>query len=415
MAAQPMIRYEDLRFDCALYNGYKPCPHGNACAGCRFYEPLPPPSGDLPGWETLPPDAPPALPSPNPSGPTRILIIKVGAMGDVLRTTTLLPALKRAYPSSFITWVTDPPARPLLSANPLIDELLPFDEAHCAALAERDFDLLLNYEKEPAPLALAGRIRARGRIGFAPTRWGRPAVFNRESAYGLLLGLDDEVKFRLNTKSYPQIICEMTGMTWQRDPYVLELTEASHRRRAEVETRLSPDRPRIGLNTGCGAVFRTKQWPLANWVELIRCLQARAEVDILLLGGRAEEELNRAILDQTTGVVDTGTGNSLEEFFGIVDACDLVVTSDTLGMHVAIALRKWVVALFGSTSAVEIDLYDRGEKVITDFDCAPCYRKTCDKVPMCMEQLRGTAVGEAVLRGLARLGAADRCASRTTA
>ncbi len=86
----------------------------------------------------------------------------------------------------------------------------------------------------------------------------------------------------------------------------------------------------------------------------------------------------------------------------MVEACDLLVSSDTLGMHVAIARRKPVVVLFGSTSAVEIDLFDLGEKVVTDFPCAPCYKRTCNFDPWCMEKLMPEQVEAAVLRWLPR-------------
>ncbi|MGB9692674.1 MAG: glycosyltransferase family 9 protein, partial [Candidatus Sumerlaeaceae bacterium] len=160
-------------------------------------------------------------------------------------------------------------------------------------------------------------------------------------------------------------------------------------------------RPWIGLNTGCGSVFRTKLWPMERWIELIRELQSTLpSLTLLLLGGPAEREMNAQILNHCPSLIDTGCDNSLEEFFGIVDACDLVVSSDSLAMHIAIALRKLVVALFGSTSATEIDLYDRGEKVITDFECSPCYLKQCDKSPTCMQAMTGRTVAHAVVRVL---------------
>ncbi len=389
-----MLRFEDIRFDCALYSGYKPCRHGNECADCPHYQPMQPP--DLrSGFVTAPRMG-------VRRGGFEIVIIKTGAMGDVLRTTTLLPALARGHENARVTWITDRSALPLLADNPLIAELLEFGPATAGALAPREFDLLLCFEKDREALELAAKLAARHKRGFAPTPWGTPTVFNPESRYGLLLGLSDELKFRVNRKTYPQIIAEMACVEYRRDPYVLEIGAAGLQRRAEVEAMLPPGRrPRVGINTGCGAVFRTKQWTPDGWVELVEFIRSRAECDLLLMGGAAEAELNREIAARTRGLVDTGTGNSLGTFFGVVDACDLVVSSDSLAMHIATALRKWVVAIFGSTSPVEVDLFDRGEKVVTDFECSPCYLKSCDKNPTCMQALRGSTVGEAVLRGLA--------------
>jgi ADP-heptose:LPS heptosyltransferase len=400
-----VLRFEDIRFDCALYSGYKPCRHGNECRGCPHYTPR----GD-----TVPDADQPVIHAPEcgeraAGDPFTILIIKTGAMGDVLRTTTLLPGLARQHPDSSITWVTDISSVPLLAGNPLISELLAFGPESCALLESRDFDLLLNFEKEKEPLALAGRIRARLRMGFAPTHWGTPTVFNPESRYGLLLGLSDELKFRVNHKSYPQIISEMACVEYRRDPYVLCPGTAANTRRGEIEYMLGETgRLRVGLNTGCGNVFMTKRWTSEGWIGLATYLQDHTDAHVLLLGGRAEAEMNREILARCDGVTDTGCDNPLERFIGVVDACDVIVTSDSLGMHIAIALGKYVVALFGSTCHSEVDLYDRGEKIVTDFPCSPCYLKTCDKKPTCMEALRPETVGLAVIRGLERLKPASR-------
>ena len=402
-----MLRFEDIRFDCALYNGYKPCVHGNECAACAYYQPIPPPPGSTQS-EPVTADC---------SGPvTSILIIKTGAMGDVLRTTTILAPLERAYPSAAITWVTDRSAVPLLAANPMISEVIPFGETGVRKVCNRRFDLLLNYEKEKEPLDLAGLVQAGCKRGFAPTPWNTPTVYNSGSQYALLLGLSDELKFRVNRKSYPRVICEMAELEYRRDPYVLHLTEAGRARSAEVNGQVrSPGRPRVGINTGVGAVFRTKQWTPEGWVGLADVLHDQADANLLLLGGRAESELNRQIIERSGCapdgpplLLDTGCDNSLEQFIGVVNACDVLVTADSLAMHISVALGKRTVAIFGSTSDHEIDLYDRGEKVVTDFPCSPCYRKTCDKTPTCMQALTPDIVARAVLGQLASAERGDQ-------
>src|SRR5690606_13838928 len=107
----------------------------------------------------------------------------------------------------------------------------------------RCFDVLINLEKEQQPLLLAGAIAAAHRLGYAPTRWGTPTIFNRESEYALVLGINDELKFRLNSKSYPAIIAEMVDVPYERDEYVLGLTDASRARREEIEAQLRARTP----------------------------------------------------------------------------------------------------------------------------------------------------------------------------
>jgi len=331
------------------------------------------------------------------------LIIKTGALGDVLRTTTLLHPLRRQFPQAHITWLTAKGAMPLLADNKMIDELVAMGAANVKVCLDKQYDLLINLEKEAEPLVLAGAVQAAQKAGYSPTPWGAAAVYNSEADYGLLLGINDDLKFYRNKKAYPEIIAEMAGLEYKRDPYVLELSPKSRDRLGAVKNLISERSnesrgPVIGLNSGCGSVFRTKQWTLDGWATLAQELIASHPGRVLLTGGEAERELNAEIMARVPGLIDTGNDNPLEEFFGIIEACDVVVTSDSLGMHVAIARQKRTVALFGSTSHHEIDLYDRGEKVITSFACSPCYLKTCDKAPTCMEAMSANTVAEAVHR-----------------
>ena len=153
-----------VRTDCRYYLGYKPCGKQEGCEDCPHYEP----------WRS------------------RILIIKLAAMGDVLRTTPILPSLKRRQPDAHVTWITDADAIPLLRYNSLIDRLLPFEPVSWLELEACEFDLLLNFEKETRALALAKRVSAREKRGFAPSPHGTLDIFNEESFYAWLLGLSDE-------------------------------------------------------------------------------------------------------------------------------------------------------------------------------------------------------------------------------
>jgi heptosyltransferase-2 len=82
-----------------------------------------------------------------------------------------------------------------------------------------------------------------------------------------------------------------------------------------------------------------------------------------------------------------------------MDACDVVVSGDSLGMHMAIALKKWTVAWFGPTCAHEIDLYDRGVHVLTAAPCSPCWKRSCNRTPMCYDRVSTTDIIQGVRAG----------------
>lgn len=351
-----------LRPDCIHFRGDKPCIFNRLCPDCPHFAAF----------------------------PTRILIIKCRAMGDVLRTTPLLPGLKRKYPLSYLTWLVDSESEDLLRHNPYIDRLVRFDLESALRLQVSEFDLLICLDKEPGPTALATKVSAAEKRGFGMNEFGNLVVFNPAAEYAYRLGVDDDLKFRINKKSYQEIVHEAAELPYARDEYVFSLPEeAKQKARAFIKRRrLSRHRPAVGLNTGSGSKFETKQWPAEHFLKLISLLTQKTKAQVFLLGGPREKELNRFLARKSRArAVDTGTDNSLLEFAGFISLLDLVVTSDTLGMHLAIALKKPVVALFGSTSPQEIELYGRGSKIFLETDCAPCYKQTCTD-PKCMTAIR---------------------------
>jgi heptosyltransferase-2 len=343
------------------FRGEKPCAFRRPCEECPSFAPF----------------------------PVRILIIKCRAQGDVLRTTPLLPALKRKYASSHITWLVDPESVDLLRYNPHLDRLLPYDLEAVLPFFVEKFDLLISLDKEPGLTSLATQVRAERKLGFGMNESGNLTVFNPAAEYAYRLGVDDELKFRLNQKTYQEIIHEVAEVPYARDEYVFVLPEEAREKAQRFfrARRVSGRRPTVGLNTGAGAKFKTKQWPARHYLRLISLLTQKLKADVLLLGGAREKEFNRLLARKATARVhNAGSRNSLLEFAGFVSLLDLVVTSDTLGMHLAIALKKPVVALFGPTCPQEIDLYGRGTKIFAGSDCAPCYRQTCPEAK-CMEAI----------------------------
>jgi len=359
-----------IRSDCVHFKGETPCVHKRVCEGC---------------------------PEVAPFG-MKILLIKRAAMGDVLRTTALLPGLKRKYPKSSVFWVVDPESEDLLRLNPFIDRVLPFTPESLLALAVARFDILICLDKDPGATALATLVPCERKFGFGMNEHGNLVPFNAASEFAYRLGVDDDLKFRQNTKTYQEINAEAAEIPWESDPYVFVLSEPDRRAAREFmrKNRTGPERPAIGLNTGAGSKFETKQWPPDHYRSLIHLLTTKLQADVFLLGGEREREMNGSLGESAPkNVFNTGTNHSLREFAGFVEAMDVVVSSDSLGMHLAIALGKKVVALFGSTSSREISLYGRGTKLDAGVSCAPCYKQTCPDMT-CMIEITPDQVFEEI-------------------
>jgi heptosyltransferase-2 len=365
--------FSGYRNDCRHFAGEKPC-RFKCEGGCQHFEPF----------------------------GTRILIVKLGATGDVLRTTPILRALKAKYPQSHITWIVEPISAPLLKSNPYIDRILKPDFETLARLHVEEFDLMLCLDKVEAATSLAMLSRAREKRGFGLTPYGTLTTLNPEAEFALRMGTSDQLKFYENEKAYQQIVFEAVGFPYAGEPYVLELeNDAEHFAKTFFTTHRLEKGPIVGLNTGAGTGFAGKAWRVEKWAALARRAQLELGAKVLLLGGPQERERNADIAARAAdAVIDSGTGNTLPQFVALVDGCDAIVTGDTTGMHVAIARQVPVVALFGSTCAQEIDLYGRGEKIVANVECAPCYLKKCPIGEICLDDIKFEDVFAALKRQL---------------
>ncbi len=319
----------------------------------------------------------------------RILIIKLDAMGDVLRTTPVLPEIKKLYPECHVTWVVSFESREILERNPYIDRLVSAEPDELFCLLEEEFDVVYSLDKGPLAIALANKVKAGKRIGFCMNRYGALGYFNDESGYAFRLGFNNTLKFRENQKTYQQIIFEMCGFSGPYGEYIYEQDPAAEKEaeRLFAAWGIKPGERVVGINTGAGKVFATKKWPASSFIELAKLLSGTKRTKVLLLGGPQEKELNAMIAKKLgKAAVNAGTENPVSLFCGIVARCGVLVTADTLAMHLAIARKRKVVALFGATSAVEVDLYGRGIKLSKDVSCAPCYRSSCDDL-RCMKEI----------------------------
>ncbi|TVM03146.1 MAG: glycosyltransferase family 9 protein [Candidatus Brocadia sp. WS118] len=324
----------------------------------------------------------------------RILIIKLAAIGDVLRTTPILPVLKEKYPHSQITWITDSSSLSVLEENPFIDRLLTANYENALRLQVEKFDVLICLDKDTVAASLASLVKAEQKLGFALSEKGHLYPLNKEADYLFRLGVSDELKFWQNKKTYQQLIFEALGLGEKYGEYVINLPRkyTSYGEQLVKQWGISNGRLTIGLNTGAGKRFATKRWEIGGFVELADRLSNDLKAHVVLLGGPEEIERNKEIASRTKfPVIDSGCHHSLKEFMGLIHQCHLIVTGDTLALHLAIALKKLVVTFFGSTCHQEIDLYGRGQKLIAGVDCAPCYKGSCDTM-ICMKRINADGV-----------------------
>lgn len=288
----------------------------------------------------------------------KVLIIKLGysetldkeistttSLGDVLRTTVILNFFK----DDSVSWLVDEKAYPLLSANPYIQRILLYNLETVLQLQKERFDTVINLEKVPGICALADSVNAWRRFGFRFDEYEGKAQSYDGAEKVLALCLNEDEK-RESRKYWQQALAEMVGRKWEKEEYVLGY---------HPKSQIMFD---IGFNWVAGNKWKNKAWPRAYWEKLEKLFNAKYTIS------------------WQKGL------NNLYEYMDWINSCRLIITNDSLGMHLALALKKQLLALFGPSYSKEVYLYGQG-KILTpqiDYKCIPCLQAECFQKEHCM-------------------------------
>jgi heptosyltransferase-2 len=327
-------------------------------------------------------------------------------MFEVLIDSSLLPKIKHKFHSITIIWITDSPE--LLEHNPLIDLIFKNNEADLNKLAALDFDIALVVDKSLQASAILNKVNVDLVYGFVANSHTGAIEPATSAAFELWdLGLNNEKKFFINTKTELQLQAEALELPYHRDPYGVFLSETEKIEASQRKILWSSFAKKqvVGLNTGCGPLLPEKKLPLAKWREILSSVQNNEllmqTISWVLLGGPAEQHEHELLKSEFPFLNLSPVGSGLRDGLVSVAACDLLITGDSLGMHMGIGLKKYVIAWFGPSCAHEIDLYDRGEHILAaTLPCSPCWKRSCNKDFKCNDSIEANAVIAALERGL---------------
>ena len=341
-----------IKTDCRYYNGHIPCvfhkQKGKICENCEHYSPL----------------------------KGRILIIKLGASGDVIRTTPLLRKLKKEYPNHEVSWLT---YFPDILPKSWVDNTLEFNIQSVLWLNEQEFDWIINLDKDKEAIALTKRLNAPKKSGFTMNSMGKCIPISNDAEKNKwLTGIRDDLSWA-NTKNYMEEIFEICGYKFNKERYMLEVDKT------KGWGSIDKTREVVGLNTGCGDRWPSRLWSKKNWIKLAKLLREKG-YEVILLGGPLEDKKNREI-SKKAGVRYPGFF-PLKAFFSLVNECNLIVTQVSMSLHVAIALDKKVILMNNIFHKNEFYLYENGIMIEPNLECLGCYKSREDEncpVSSCMD------------------------------
>lgn len=305
-----------------------------------------------------------------PPDPKRILVVKPGAIGDVLMTTPLLRALRRQYPKSRVTYLVGGWSAPVLEHNPNVDRLwvvpdeIFFGPLNLLAilrllgrLRAEQFDLAVIPDRRWTAGVFAWLAGCRFRVGS--DRRGEAFASNLRVPYG---PVRHEIEYNLD------LLRALAPAAPTETSLELVLTRAERRAASSWASEHAVGRPRIGLLPGGaqnpGLATYVKRWPMPHWISLARTVRAQfPRASVVLFGGAGDAEANTTVSSAVPGLVEA-TGLTLRASAALLGEMDAFVSIDSGPMHLAAAVGTPVVALFGPVHPGRVAPQGAGHRVL---------------------------------------------------
>lgn len=348
-------------------------------------------------------NAPESLPSITPQDKvSRILLVRTSAIGDIVFASPFVAALRRRYPHAHIAWLVEPGIDGLLAADPCIDELILWPKAEWkqlwrtrrfAELARRIglFSKQLKARRFDTAIDLQSLLKS-GWLVWLSGAERRIGLGSREGSRWLMT----EVVPAGGTPG--QISSEYRHLA-----QALGLDTGGFEPRLELPLPVRDSALALlaghGLAPGGYAVFAPfttrpqKHWPEAHWTELAILVREAFGLVPVVLGAGGDRAAAERIAAPSTGAVVLAGDTSLPEAAAIVRHAGLVVGVDTGLTHMAVAFKRPLVTLFGSTRPY-LDAGRNNARVIwLGLECSPCRRRpSCNGLHSCLRDIHPAQV-----------------------
>lgn len=314
----------------------------------------------------------------------KILILKPSSLGDVVHALPVLRLLKRHFPKGEIYWWLDAALVPLLEKDPDLSGIIPFQRHHWAAPArwpeiaasvrrmrQQCFDWAIDLQGLARSSVFAWLANAGLTVGLDNLREG-----SREGARALYDITPPRAPAHMHAVDRYLAVLPLLGVPVHRD---FEWLPSRPEIAAQVEQKWHPAGARW-VTLLPGGRWDTKRWPVPYFVEVVKLMRQTPEMKFVILGSQDEHPLGQAIAaTDPERCLNLAGLTSLVEMIEWIRLSRLTITNDTGPMHVAAALGRPVVALFGPTNPLSTGPYGQPGNVLqnTSLPCVPCQKQKC--------------------------------------
>jgi heptosyltransferase-1 len=308
--------------------------------------------------------------------PRRILIIKPSAIGDIVHTLPVLNLLRKRYRNAKLSWLVTPACAALVENHPQVDEVIQFNRkryghawrsptasaaffAFIRSLRDRQFDWSLDFQGLFRSGWMSWASGARVRVGFDDAREGATMFYTHPVPSGGWW-------HQHATGRYLHFASAL-GCQTQPLEYHFAVSEADR----QAVAKMLPEKYAVLIP---GANWLSKRWPAENFAELATRMMQRFGLEAVTIGGPDDREAGERI-----GAAYNLIGRTtLPQTIAVLEKAALVIGNDSGPMHIAAALDRPLVALYGPTNAILTGPYRRLDSVVrVDIPCSPCYSRSC--------------------------------------
>jgi lipopolysaccharide heptosyltransferase I len=357
----------------------------------------------------------------------KILLIKLSAVGDVVHTIPVLNKLRRRYPRAQLDWLVTPAIAELLRHHPAITNIVEFEREVWSTpwrlkpfvaygrlagrLRAAAYDLVVDMHGQFRTAALTVATGAPVRIGFDRPRasvWdASPRKFPEQTRKHAWQGAR-EGSWLAYTHHIPVPTLDLhavdrylnvgpiLGLDAGRADFSFPIPRSAISRVDDLLSQYGADRANLVVMAP-GTVWETKHWGTDKFAQVARHFLSKG-LGVILTGSQRERVVCEEVAASAPGAVDLAGMTTLSELAALISRSAISITNDSGPMHLAVALDRPAISIFGPTDPVWIGPYQRTDAVLhADLECSPCYLRRIKQCPhdhACMRSVSPLAVIE---------------------
>ena len=341
----------------------------------------------------------------------RVLLVRLGALGDIIHAIPVAAALRRAFPAARIDWLVGAKHRAILDLVPIIDRRLVINDRSLAGDGSGGRSLLP---------AVAELRRARYDVALDLQGLLKSAVLARSSGAHRVIGFSSRyLRERLARPFYTEVydpgrggmfdrsetahvvrvnlgLLETLGLTVSDPEFPIEPTDTE----AARQVREMSGGPYVLVNPG--AAWPNKRWPPDRFAAVTRLLRERHGLRSIVLWGPGEEGLAKAVVAEASGAAYLAPPTTIADLVALVRGAALMISGDTGPLHIAAALGTPVVGIYGPTRPARNGPWSANDVTVSrDVICQCHHLRRCTRDVMCLLDIAVDEVDAAVGRRLA--------------